>query len=263
MTDREVRYLESGAGHPCVLVHAFPLSADMWRPQLEEPPQGWRLIAPDLRGFRGPSSPPVVASIGFLAMDDYARDVFALLDALEIPGAVICGLSMGGYVAFAMWRLARLRIRGLVLADTRAGADSADARGRRREMLSLLAGRGTAGVADVMLPGLLGRSSHRSRPGVVAGVRGLIAANAPAAIAAAIGALMNRPDSTPHLPEIDVPVRLIVGEEDTLTPPDLAEEMRRLLPAADLTTIREAGHLSNFEAPGPFNAALAEYLGRP
>jgi 3-oxoadipate enol-lactonase len=257
---RMVRCLEGGSGQPCVLLHAFPLSADMWRPQLEDPPSGWRLLAPDLRGFRGPSSAPVQTPTPPPTMDDYARDVLALMDALSLPSAVVCGLSMGGYVAFAMWRLAPGRIRGFVLADTRAGADSDEARARRRVMLDLLAREGPGRVATEMLPGLLGRTTHKSRPELVTQVRDLIEANAPEAIAAAIGALMERPDSTSQLSQMCVPGKLIAGAEDTLTPPELAGEMQQLLPDADLTIIEEAGHLSNLEAPGLFNTALAEFL---
>ncbi len=259
---RTVRYLESGAGQPCVLLHAFPLSAEMWRPQLEDPPPGWRLIAPDLRGFRGPSSAAVLRPAGPLTMNDYARDVFALMDALSLPTAIVCGLSMGGYVAFAMWRLAPERTRGFVLADTRSGPDSDEARARRRQMLDLLAKEGPGRIATEMLPGLLGRTTRESRPKLVAWVRALIEANSSDAIAAAIGALMNRPDSTPQLPGMNVPGKLIVGGQDTLTPPELANEMRLLLPDADLTIIEEAGHLSNLEAPWLFNSNLAEYLTR-
>jgi 3-oxoadipate enol-lactonase len=259
---RTTRYLESGSGQPCVLLHAFPLSADMWRPQLEDLPSGWRLIAPDLRGFRGPSSVPAPPPSGALTMDDYARDVLALMDALSLPSAVVCGLSMGGYVAFAMWRLAPTRVRGFVLADTRSGADSDQARERRRQTLELLAKEGPAGIASEMLPGLLGRTTRESRPEVVVRVRALVEANSREAIAAAIGALMVRPDSTAQLSRMHVPGKLVVGGEDTLTPPELAREMRLLLPNADLTVVKQAGHLSNLEAPGLFNSALAEFLAR-
>lgn len=245
----------AGGGLPLLLLHGFPLDHAMWAAQ-EPLAEHGRLVVPDQRGFGASPGP------GPTSMEELADDAAALLAALHCGPAVVCGLSMGGYVAFAMWRLGRARIRGLVLADTRAGADSADARARRRQMLSLLAEKGTGSIAAAMLPGLLGETTRRSRPGLVAQVRGLIEANAPQAIAAAIGAMMDRPDSTPGLPEIGVPARLIVGEEDTLTPQTLADEMRRLLRAADLVTIPEAGHLSNLEAPQAFNAALADYLAR-
>jgi 3-oxoadipate enol-lactonase len=256
---RSFRYLESGAGHPCVLLHAFPLSADMWRPQLDDPAPGWRLIAPDFRGFRGPASPPALP-VGPMAMDDYAKDVIALLDALELRTAVVCGLSMGGYVAFALWRLAPHRLRGLVLADTRAGADTEEGRAKRGEMLALLKREGAAGVATQMLPNLLGKTTHQSRPEIVTRVRQLIEANSSPAIAAAIGALRDRFDARPLLPGICMPMRLIVGAEDTLTPPDLSDEMRLQLPDADLTVIHEAGHLSNLEVPWLFSGTLTAYL---
>jgi pimeloyl-ACP methyl ester carboxylesterase len=257
---RAVRCLESGAGQPCVLLHAFPLSADMWRPQLEAPPPGWRLIAPDLRGFRGVSSDPDSTPVGRVTMDDYARDVVELLDRLRIDRAVVGGCSMGGYVTFAVRRLAPERVRGVVLANTRPQADSDEGRAKRGEMLALLEREGPAGVAREMLPKLLGRTSHDSRPDVVAHVRRLVEANPADAIDAAIGALRDRPDSTPLLPSIDVPALVIVGDEDTLIPREAADQMFDALPDAQLCVLGRAGHLSSLEAPTAFGRALETFL---
>ena len=257
---RPLRCLESGAGEPCVLLHAFPLSADMWRPQLEAPPPGWRMIAPDLRGFRGVSSGQDSTPVGRVTMDDYARDVIALLDQLQLDRAVVGGCSMGGYVTFAVRRLAPARVRAVVLANTRPQADSDEGRAKRGEMLALLEREGPAGVAREMLPKLLGRTSHDSRPDVVAHVRRLVEANPADAIGAAIGALRDRPDSTPLLPSIDVPALVIVGDEDTLIPREAADQMFDALPDAQLCVIGDAGHLSNLEVPAVFKQALWSFL---
>jgi pimeloyl-ACP methyl ester carboxylesterase len=257
---RTIRYVDSGVGQPLVLVHAFPLSADMWMPQLQAPPPGWRLIAPDLRGFRGVASTIDPEPVGLVTMDDYARDVIALVDHLGIDRAVVGGCSMGGYVTFAVWRLARERVRGVVLANTRPQADTEEGRVRRGDMLALLKREGPSGVATAMLPNLLGRTAHASRPEVVARVRTLVEANSPEAIAAAIGALRDRPDATPLLKTIDVPVLVIAGDEDTLIPRDAADAMFEALPDAQLSVIGRAGHLSSLEAPREFGRALETFL---
>jgi pimeloyl-ACP methyl ester carboxylesterase len=257
---RRIRYLDTGAGRPVVLLHAFPLNADMWLPQLQAPPPGWRLIAPDLRGFRGLSSGADSGPVGRMTMDDYARDVIALLDHLKIDRAVVGGCSMGGYVTFAVWRLAPERVRGVVLANTRPQADSDEGRAKRAEMLALLDREGPAGVASEMLPKLLGRTSHASRPEVVSRVRQLVEASPAAAIGAAIGALRDRPDSTALLPGIGVPALVIAGDEDTLIPREAADQMFDALPDAQLCVIGSAGHLSSLEAPAVFNKALHTFL---
>src|SRR5262245_6370866 len=118
---RAVRYIEAGHGRPVVLLHAFPLSADQWLPQLARPPIGVRLIAPDLRGFRG-AGPAFETDVDGISIDDYARDVIELMSHLDLRSATIAGLSMGGYVALAMLRQTPARISRLVLADTRATA---------------------------------------------------------------------------------------------------------------------------------------------
>ena len=258
---RQARYLEAGAGWPVVLLHAFPLNADMWRPQLEAVPDGSRFIAPDLRGF-GPSrdsSPwPQPAT-----MDQFAEDVGLVLDHLAIDRAVIGGLSMGGYVALALFRKSPERFAGMILADTRSQADTAEGRAGRRQMLDLIGEGGAGGaaaVADQMLPRMLGPTTLRERPELPARVRKMIEATDPEAIAAAIEAMMGRPDSTPDLARIGVQTLVIVGDEDGLTPPADSEAIARRITRSRLVVLPGAGHLSSLEAPAPFSRALADFL---
>jgi pimeloyl-ACP methyl ester carboxylesterase len=253
----DTRYLEAGSGWPVVLLHAFPLNADLWRPQLEQVPDGWRYIAPDLRGF-GPDGGAAATS-----MDDFAEDVIALLDVLEIEKATIGGLSMGGYVTFALLRRAPERASAVILADTRSTADTDEGRAARAKMLDTVRTKGVSAVVDEMLPKLLGASTRRERPAVEARVREIARTNSPEAVAGAIQAMRDRPDSTSELSRISVPVLILVGEEDTLTPPADAESMRSKITRTRLVRIPRAGHLSNLEAPEEFSAALADFLVAP
>jgi 3-oxoadipate enol-lactonase len=252
------RYLEAGTGTPVVLLHAFPLNADMWRPQLAHVPDGHRYIAPDLRGF-GPAATDRPSS-ATTTMAEMASDVGLLLDALEIQHATIGGLSMGGYVAFALFRLAPERFSGLLLADTRSQADTAEGREARRKMVELLRQHGPSAVADEMLPRLLGDTTRRERPAIASLVRAMIDANPPDGIAGAMEAMKDRPDSTPLLARISMPTLIVVGEEDRLTPPADAESMHRQIAGSRLVTLPRAGHLSNLEAPDDFSRTLADFL---
>lgn len=255
---RRVRWLEAGPpDSPDVLVwlHAFPLSAAMWEPQLEAPPPGWRVVAPDLAGFgetddRG--GPP--------AIDDFADDLDRLLLQAGAGRVVLGGLSMGGYAAFAMMRRHPSRVRALVLADTRSAADSPEARDGRDRMLAVLREQGVAGVAAQMLPNLLGATTRRERPAIVSRVRALIEANGAAGIARAIERLRDRPDATPQLARIDVPALVIAGDEDTITKPDEARALAAGLPRGSLAIVPAAGHLSSLEHPEAFDAAVSRWL---
>lgn len=255
--DRTLAYLDQGAGAPIVFVHAFPLNATMWTPQLDHLPDGWRGLAPDLRGFqhsrRGGAEPA-------RHVRDHAADVLGLLDAVASSPAVIVGLSMGGYVAFECWRQRPDLVAGLVLADTRAESDTDEARTKRTQMQEKAHAQGAGAIADAMLPNLLGASTQTSDPHLSVEVRRMIEANAPDAIADALEALRSRPDSRDTLPTISCPTLIMVGDEDALTPPELSEAMASAISDATLIRLPRAGHLSNLEQTAAFNDGLHGWL---
>ena len=250
---RRISWLQSGQGDPVVLLHAFPLHADMFAPQHAHLPHGLALVTPDLRGL-GQSSGPAATSV-----DDHADDVLALMRHLGIEGAAIGGVSMGGYVAFAVHRKAPQRFRAIVLADTRADADNDEARAGRVRMQETAQRQGVAAIADAMVPKLLGKTSQAS-PAMVARVRDLILANGADGVIHALEALKTRPDSTSVLSDITCPALVVVGEEDSVTPRPLAESMHAKLAAATLKAVPAAGHLACLEQPEAFNAALWTFV---
>lgn len=258
---RTIAYLDSAPGNrslrTCVLLHAFPLGANQWEPQMRSVPAGWRLIAPDLRGFGGSTE---LESVSALTIADYAHDVVDLLGELSVSRAVIGGLSMGGYVALALLQDPHPFIEGLVLADTRATADTLEGRGNRRNMLALVDREGPSGVAREMMPKLLGKTTRELNPAAEAHVRRLVKQQSPVAIRGAIHRMMHRPDSTALLPLVTVPTLVIVGEEDELTPPEDSRRIAEGVPGSTLVTIAAAGHLSNLEQPDAFSAALNGFL---
>jgi 3-oxoadipate enol-lactonase len=238
-----------------VLLHAFPLTARMWEPQLALAEQGWRVIAPQMRAFDGGDHELPASSI-----DDFAGDIIDLLDRLHVHEAVIGGLSMGGYVALAMFRHAPRYFQGLILADTRADADTPAAVEGRQRLLMLVREGGAAAVAEEMLPKLLGATTRAQRPEIVNHVRSLVLASSPAAIAGGISALMTRPDSTPLLERIHCPTLILVGDEDAVTPRPLAEALHAGIGGSTLASVPEAGHLSSLEQPGVFNDTVGRFL---
>ena len=238
-----------------LLIHGFPLSARMWEAQFELANRGWRVVAPQLRGFDGPAAASVATSV-----DDFAADTIDLLDALHIEDAVVGGLSMGGYIAFAMFRHAPRYFRGLILADTRAQGDTPEAVEGRERMIQLVRDKGPAGAAEELLPKLLGETTRAARPDVVEAVRRLILSNSTETIVGALTALMTRPDATPVLSKIRCPTLVMVGDQDVLTPPVLSEEIKRGIAQAELAVLPGAGHMSNMEQPAAFNHTLARFL---
>jgi len=252
-----IGYDESGSGLPVVFLHGFPHDRTLWTAQRAALAAQARCLTPDLRGF-GDSS-----THGPFTMDQYADDVVALLDALGIPQAVICGLSMGGYVAFALWRRHPSRVRALVLCDTRAEADSLEARGRREAQIALVRAQGPSAIVEPMLTGMVGADTRAQRPEVLTGLRTMMGRQSAAGVIGALQALRDRPDSRPTLGTITVPVLVVVGDQDALTPIADARRIAEGLPPAArvrLEVIAGAGHVPCLERPSAMTHAIGDFL---
>ena len=258
---RTIAYLDSAPGkndlRAYVLLHAFPIGANLWEPQIHSIPEGWRLITPDLRGFGGSTE---LESLSALSMADYSEDMVDLLAEIGVKKAVIGGCSMGGYAALALYQSRPDLFDGLVIANSRAGADSPEARANRRNMLAVVDREGPSGIAREMMPKLLGKRTMETNPSIEANVRRLIKQQSPVAIRSAIHRMMHRPDSTPLLGQVSVPTLVITGEEDEMIPVDESRKMAGAISGASLVVIPGAGHLANLEQPDAFNHALSEFL---
>ncbi|HEX8776290.1 MAG TPA: alpha/beta fold hydrolase [Pyrinomonadaceae bacterium] len=252
----EMSYEMEGSGPPVVLLHGYPFNRTMWREQAEALSQSFRVIMPDLRGL-GETEASADEPATMTAM---AQDVAALLDQLGIDRAMLCGLSMGGYVAFAFTRRFPLRVRALVLADTRPQPDTDDARRAREEQARKVLDEGMKAVSDDVLQKSLAPATLYSRPDIVERVREMILSTKPEGAAAALRGMAARSDQTQFLPNIIAPTLIFVGSEDGITPPADAEVMRREIRGSRLEIIPGAGHVSNLERPQEFNRALMEFL---
>lgn len=245
----------AGTGVPVVLLHAFPLSSAMWLAQREGLARVCRVITPDLRGFGGSRLGEDEPSVDLMA-DDVAR----LLDEEGIDRAVVGGLSMGGYVTMAFCRRHPDRVLGVILADTKAGADPPAARDNRERIAQAVVSGGSEVLVTEVLPALIGRTTRERRAMVFGRVKGLVQSAPPGAVAWAQRAMAARPDSFETLSGLKVPLLIIVGEEDELSPPSDAEAMAQAVPEGKVEIIPKAGHLSAVEQPEAFNTAVIRFL---
>ncbi len=244
-----------GEGLPVLLVHGFPLDRAMWRHQIAGLSR-CRRIAPDLRGA-GASSVP---ADGY-TVAHYADDLVAVLDALGVRQAVVCGLSMGGYIVFELVRRYPDRLKAIVLADTKAEADSPEGRRGRDELAAVAARDGAGAVAERLVPRLLSATTRAAQPEVARQVREMIERQPVPGIVGALAALRDRPDSRPTLGAVRVPTLVLVGEDDELTPPAAARAMAAAIPGAQYVAIPAAGHLAPLEQPLAVARALGDFLG--
>ena len=280
----EMAYEDTGSAStslstpPLLLIHGFPLDRTLWAMQVRGLADVARVIAPDLRGFGESGMPrttsPMVPSpdrnesttgegmrpAGAVTMDTYADDLRGLLDALGVKSAVVAGLSMGGYIAFAFYRKNAARVRGLILADTKAGPDSPEGKKGRDDNIVLARAQGAGAIADKMLPKMLTPKTAAERAGIANAARAMMARQPVAGVVAALEAMRDRPDSTPTLAEIKAPTLVVTGAEDALIPPKEAEAMRDAIRGARLVSIPGAAHLANLDQPDAFNAVVREFL---
>lgn len=253
--DVRLAYDDVGSGPELLLVHGYPFNRSLWVEQVDALSKTFRLITPDLRGFGGST-----ISEGVSTMNRMAQDVARLMDALEISNAVVGGLSMGGYVVLGFYKQFASRVRGLVLADTRAQADTEEAKQVRTQQAEQILASGMAGITDAMLPKLLTPETVSKRPEVVKRIRDMMLKTKPAGAAAALRGMAAREDQTALLPQISVPTLILVGREDPITPLHDSEKMHDTIAGSRLVVIENASHVSNIEQSAVFNAALSSFI---
>ncbi|HAM36436.1 MAG TPA: alpha/beta hydrolase [Elusimicrobia bacterium] len=249
-------------GIPVVLIHGFPFSQAMWEPQIRALAEEFRVVAYDMRGL-GQSG----VGDGQYTMELYVDDLSALLDFLVIERAVLCGLSMGGYVALRMAQREADRVRALVLCDTRSQADADEAKLGRAAAIRAIKQGGLAGFAEdfvgkVFAPASLAGAAAARRQSAVSTIRSIIAASQPLGVCGALLAMAGRTDTTGTLAGIRVPALVLVGEHDALTPPAQARALAAAIPGSEMSVIAGAGHLSSLENPEEFNQRLLGFLRR-
>jgi 3-oxoadipate enol-lactonase len=250
-------YAESGnsSGTPVVLIHGFPFSHEMWKPQVEVLSKNHRVVVYDVRGH-GDSD----AGDGQYTLEFFVDDLIGLLDHLKIEKAIVCGLSMGGYIALRAIERNPERFRALILCDTRSEADSNEAKLKRAAAIKTVKQQGVATFAEGFVKSVFAAETFTFKPEVVESIKNIIQRNSPVGICGALLALASRADTTASLPQISVPTLILVGEQDALTPPSVAKAVHEKIRNSELHVIPRAAHMSNLENPEQFNRHLLAFL---
>ena len=247
---------DHGAGSPVLFVHGFPVNHAMWSTQ-QSVCNGFRMIAPDLRGFGGSDATP-----GATTMEQFASDLHGCLDALGVNEPIIyVGLSMGGYIAWPFMAQRPKRVRALVLANTRVVADTPDGAKTRRETAKRVSREGV-GVVEPMLDKLFGATTKANNPTLIEQGRAMIREAKPLGVAGALLGMADRPDVSDRLSKLQAPTLVIAGAEDAVFPPSEMEGFARAIPKAEFVLVERAGHMSPMENPAAFNEAMHRLLDR-
>lgn len=252
-------YHESGPQNApaVVFLHAFPLSSKMWEAQQKALSDKFHTVAYDMRGF-GRSEP----GDGQTPLEFFVDDLMDLLDFLKLKQVILCGLSMGGYVALRAIERHPERVSGLILCDTRTEADSNQSKLKRAASVRLIKQKGLAAFSQGFLKIALAPETLQEKPGLVTWLKETIHAQNPLGVCAGLLAMAARTDTTHVLASIRVPTLVVTGEKDTFSPPELAKSLSQKIPDASYQIVPRAGHLSNLEQPGAFNQALVDFLDK-
>lgn len=256
LRDYEMEYEDKGNGIPLIFIHGYPLNKTMWEAQLQALSTVARVITPDLRGHGG--SEPVQ---GTYTMRSMAKDIKELIENLNIEQPVVlCGLSMGGYICFEFMRNYSNMVKGMILAATRATADSIEVKVNREEAVAIALEKGPLAIANMMLPKMLATATYAQKPVLVERVRNIMVNTSTQAIVGDLRGMLNREDSTPLLKEIDIPVLILHGAEDQIIPKSEVDLMENGIKNVKLQIIPAAGHLLNIEQPDLFNKAVRNFI---
>jgi len=251
----EIFYTVSGRGPAVVLLHPFPSCHEFWLPVAENLSHQYRVILPDLRGM-GQSG----VGTSTVTMNSHAMDIAAIVREIGVDKAVFMGCSIGGYILFECWRVMREQVRGLVLCNTKAAADSEEARANRVKSIADVQSRGPSPFCDKMAMICMSESTQRNRPDIFAAARNSMRLSSVEGLVANLGCLRKRQDSVPTLPSIQVPTLILTGKDDVLTKPDDALAMHQGIAKSRMLTVQKTGHYTPFENPEETTHVLRQFL---